>query len=123
MLPKMENINALRKFKTDFPKLSESTVRSFEKKYYEELSRHTKEELEASQRIHKYSRQTGGLLLLGEPDEMVKKYLLSLSKRGGVVNTTVANATAKALMNKYPHVVNQGDFDSSRLAKKTYFAE
>ena len=53
------NINALRKLKTDFPKLSESTVRSFKKKYYEELSRHTKEDLEASQRLRKYSRQAG----------------------------------------------------------------
>ena len=52
---------------------------------------------------------------------MVKKYLLSLSKRGGVVNKTVANATAKALMNKYPHVVDQGDFCSSRLLKKPIF--
>ena len=43
------DINALRKFKTEFPKLSESTVRTFKNNYYEELSRHAKEELEMSQ--------------------------------------------------------------------------
>ena len=94
--------------------ISQSTVQSFKKKYYEELSRHTKEELETSQRIRKYSKQTGRPLLLGELDEMVRKYLLSLSERGGVVNTTVANAAVKALMNKYPHVVGQVDVDLSR---------
>ena len=118
MLPKTEI--SKRKFKTDFPKLSESTVRTFKKKYYEELSRHTKEQLEASQRIQKYSTKTGRPLLLGELDEMVRKYLLSLSKKGGVVNTTVANATAKALMSKYPHAVGQVDIDSSRWTKSLF---
>ena len=51
---------------------------------------------------------------------MVKKYLLSLTKRGGVVNTTVANATAKALMSKYPHVVGEVDVDSLRWAKSLF---
>ena len=51
---------------------------------------------------------------------MVRKYLLSLSKRGGVVNTTVANAAAKALMSKYPHVVGQVDVDSSSWAKSLF---
>ena len=111
------NMNALTKFKTGFPKLNESAVRSFKKKYYEELGRHKKEEFEASQRICKYSRQTSRPALLGEVDEMVSKYLLSLSKSGGVVNTTVANATAKALMSKYPDVVGQVDVDSLRWAK------
>ena len=51
---------------------------------------------------------------------MVRKYLLTLSKRGGVINTTVVNATAKALMSKYPHVVGQIDVDSSRWAKSLF---
>ena len=51
---------------------------------------------------------------------MVRKYLLSLSKRGEVVNTTVANATAKALMSKYPHAVDQVDIDSSCWAKSLF---
>ena len=47
---------------------------------------------------------------------MMRKYLVSLRKRGGVVNTT-----AKALMRKYPHVVGQVDVDSSLWAKKLFF--
>ena len=108
------DINALRKSKTDFPILSKSTVRTFKKKYYEELSRLTKEELEV------YSRKTGRPLLLGHLDEMVRKYLLSPSKRGGVVNSTITNVTAKALMSKYPDVVSQVDVDSSRWAKSLF---
>ena len=77
------NINAVRKFKPDFPALGKSSVRSFKKKYYEELKYKTKEDLEASQSIPKYSQQTGRPHLLGDLDEMVKTYLLTLSKRGG----------------------------------------
>ena len=51
---------------------------------------------------------------------MVRKYLLALSKRGGMINTTVANATAKVLMSKYPHVVGQVDVDASRWAKSLF---
>lgn len=68
----------------------------------------------------KYSIQAGTPLLLGELDEMVRKYLLPMSKRGGSVNTTIANATAKALISKYPHVVDQVDVDSSRWAKNLF---
>ena len=114
------NINAVRKFKLDFPALGESSVRSFKTKYYEELKYKTKEDCEASQSIRKYSRQTGRPYLLGDLDEMVKTYLLTLSKRGGVINTTVANETAKALMSKYPHVVGEIDVDSSRWAKSLF---
>ena len=73
--------------------------------------------------IGKYAAENGRPgrpLLLGELDEMVRKYLLTLSKRGGVINTTVVNATAKALMSKYPHVVGQIDVDSSRWAKSLF---
>ena len=69
------------------------------------------------QNIRKYSRQIGRPLLLIELDKMVRKYLLSLSKGGPEVNTTEANATAKALMSKYPHVVGHINVDSSRWAK------
>ena len=73
-----------------------------------------------TQRIRKYSRQTDRPLLLGKLDEKVRKYLLSLNKRGGVGNTTVANPTAKALMSKYSRVVGQNDVDSPRWAKSLF---
>ena len=100
--------------------MSESTVWTFKKKYYELLREKSKEELDKSQSVPKYSWKTGRPFLLGELDEMVQKYLLTLTKRGGVINTTVANATAKALMSKYPHVVGQVDVDSSRWAKSLF---
>ena len=32
-----DNVNTIRKFKTEFPNLSENTVRTFTKRYYEEV--------------------------------------------------------------------------------------
>ena len=113
------NANALRKFQTHFPELKESTVRTFKKRYYEEV-RKGKEQLEKSQKIQKYRRKTGRPFLLGDLDEMVQQHLRSLSKRGSVINTTVANATARALIVKYPHVAGDVDVESSRWAKSLF---
>ena len=95
------NINTVRKFNPEFPSLSESTIRSFKKKYYEQLREKSEEELDKSQTFPRYSQKTDRPLLLGELDKMVRKYLLTLSKRGGVINTTVANATTKALPSRH----------------------
>lgn len=75
------NINTVRKFQIDFPNLSESTVRTFKKRYYEQLRGKSKEELDKSQSLKKYSRKTGRPYLWGEPDEMVRKYLLNSRKK------------------------------------------
>ena len=74
-----------------------------------------------TQRMRKCPRQLGRPLFLGELDEKVRKYLLSLSNRGGVGNTTVTNPTAKSLMSKYSRVVGQNDVESSRWAKSLFF--
>ena len=113
------NANTLRKFKTEFPILSESTARTFKKRYYEEV-RKWKEKLEESISITKYARKTGRPYLLGELDKMVQKHMRSLSKKGSVINTTVANATAKALISKYPYVAGDIDVDSSRWIKSLF---
>ena len=113
------NANTLRKFKTEFPILSESTARTFKKRYYEEV-RKWKEKLEESISISKYARKTGRPYLLGELDKMVQKHMRSLSKKGSVINTTVANATAKALISKYPYVAGDIDVDSSRWIKSLF---
>ena len=52
----------------------------------------------------------------------MRKYLLPLCKRGGVVNATVTNATAKALISNYYHVVGQVGVDSSRWEKNLFFS-
>ena len=113
------NANTLRKFKTEFPILSESTARTFKKRYYEEV-RKWKEKLEESISISKYARKTGRPYLLGELDKMVQKHMRSLSKKGSVINTTVANATAKAVISKYPYVAGDIDVDSSRWIKSLF---
>ena len=74
------NANTLRKFKTEFPNLSESTVRTFKKRYYEEV-RKCKEKLEESKSITNYARKIGRPCLLGELDEMVQRHIRSLSKK------------------------------------------
>ena len=51
---------------------------------------------------------------------MVRKRLIVLSKKGDVINTTVANATAEALMSKYPYVVGQVDVDAPGWAKSLF---
>ena len=50
---------------------------------------------------------------------MTQSYIKSLSNRGGGVNTVIANATAKALMKRYP-VVGEIDIDNSRWAKNLF---
>ena len=37
-----------------------------------------------------------------------------------IVNTVVANATAKALMKRYPNVVGETDVENSRWAKRLF---
>jgi len=113
------NTVAVKKFNTEFPAHKESTVRTFKKRYYEEI-RKSKEKLEESKKIQKYRRKTERPYLLGSLDEMVQQHLRSLSKKGSVINTTLANATAKVLIIKYPNVAGDIDVDSSRWAKSLF---
>ena len=92
------NTAAVRKFKSKFSHLNESTVRSFKKKVEDEIKKASKERREPKQQISKYSSPTGRPLLLGDLDRMVPSYLRALSNRDGVINTTIANATANALI-------------------------
>ena len=82
--------------------------------------RKCKEKLEESKSITKYERKTERSYLLGKLDEMVQKYIRSLSKKGSVINSTVANTTAKALISKYPYVAGDIDVNSSRWAKSLF---
>ena len=63
----------------------------------------------------------GRPLLLGKLDETVKNFLIALRKKGGVVNTVVANATAKALISKSDDEhLRLIDLDSSSRAKSLF---
>ena len=65
--------------------------------------------------ISKYSSPTGRPLMLRELDSMIQSYIKSV-----IANTVIANATAKALMKKYPNVVGEIGVDHSRWAKSLY---
>ena len=63
----------------------------------------------------------GRPLLLGNLDETVKKFLIALRKKGGVINTVVANATAKALISKSENEhLKAIDLKSSSWAKSLF---
>ena len=86
---------AVKKFQSIHPKLNESTVRAFRAKYHGILKKSC-----ANTQKKITSLKRGRPLLLGSLDEIVKQFLLTLRKIGGVVNTVIANATAKALIDK-----------------------
>ena len=89
-------MSAVKKFKHAYPKLKESTVRTFRDKYV--LSLKSSNSVVSTKKITSLKR--GRPLMLGQLDEKVKKFLIALRHKGGVVNTVVANATAKALIEK-----------------------
>ena len=85
------------KFKKTHPQLKESTVRTFREKYHSSLKAK-----KAGTTITKKlpSLKRGRPLLLGNIDEKVKNFQTALRQKGGVVNAVVANATAKALIER-----------------------
>ena len=51
---------------------------------------------------------------------MFQKHIHSLSKKGCLIKTIVANATTKDLISKYPYVAGDTDVNSSRWAKSLF---
>ena len=99
-----ENGNAATfcKFKAEFPRLNESTVREFKKRYKLRLQTLRGE---VTKLVPRYSFQTGRPLLLQDLDGIVQTFIKQLSNRGGVVNRAIANATAEALLTRYSNIV------------------
>ena len=91
---------ALRKYKLKFPGLKESTIRSFKTRVIKEIKDASKEQQEVTQSLKKYSKPTGRPLLLGELDAMVQSYIKAVSSRGALVNSSLAIAAGKALIQK-----------------------
>lgn len=102
-------IAALRKFKSDYPNLNESTIRSFKTKYQDDLKKAEREKREPNKTIEKYSSRTGRPLLLGELDSMVQTYLIAQSKKGCVINKSIADATTRALISRCPNITGNID--------------
>ena len=114
------NSAALRKFRSRFPGLKESTIRSFKARVVKEVKDASKEKRSVLQSLRKYSLRTGRPLMLGETDQMVQTYIKAVSSRGVLVTRTLANAAAKALMARYPNFVGNIDVDSSSWAKSLF---
>ena len=110
---------AVRKFKSQFPKLNESTVRSLRQKYQSELTRSKQKDTILEPCIPK--EPTGPPLLLGNKiDAMVQKYVIASSNRGNVISRSIATSTAKALIPRNLGYVRQADLHSSSWAQSLF---
>ena len=85
-----------------------------------EITDASKEKRAVVQRLPKYSLKTGRPLLLGDIDQMVQTYIKSVSLRGGLIMSTLANAAAKGLMARYPNMITNIDIHSSSWAKSLF---
>ena len=110
----------VHKFKSQFPKQKESTVRSLQQKYQSELKRSKKKDTILEPRIPK--ERTGRLLLGNKIDAMVQKYIIASGNCGNVISRLIATSTAKALISQNPGYIGQIDLESSS-GHKVYFVE
>ena len=113
-------VAAVRKFKRKFQNLNESTVQSFQKKVEAELKKASKEKREPSKVIVKFLSPTGCPLMLGQLISMVQIYLIAQSRRGCVINTSIANVTARALIQGFPQTVGNIDLQSTAWTRSLF---
>ena len=114
------NSAALRIYKLKFPRLKESTIRSFKARAIKEIKDASKEQREVTQSPKKYSKPTGSPLLIGELDAMVQSYIQAVSSRCTLVNSSLGITARKALIQKYPNAARNIDIDSSRWTKSLF---
>ena len=62
----------------------------------------------------------GRLLLLGMLDQMVQSYIMANSKRDVVITRSMAVATARALLKRYPNMVGSLDIENLHLAQNSF---
>ena len=89
-----------RKWTKTYPNLNESTVHGFRKRYQAQIkdAHHKKKSLKKVI----VNKLRGCPCLLGDKiDPLVQNYLMATRYKGGVVNSLVAIATAKALLKRY----------------------
>ena len=111
--------DAARKFTTKQNPLNESTVRRFFNLYKKELEQASKEKREIKNPLKCLPR--GRPLLLGSLEEMVQRYLLGTRRKGGLISSAIAIATAKALIARYPEYnLGQINLDSSSRTKSLF---
>jgi len=91
---------AARKFKYRFPRINESTVREFMKKYREKLQLGGEDAINTDKELGGDIRRGRPLLLGPLIDEDVRKFISALRYRGGQVSFSIAIAVAKALIER-----------------------
>ena len=114
------NSATVRIYKLKFPGLKESTIRSFKTRVIKEIKDASKEQREVTQSLKKYPKPTRRPLLLGELDAMVQSYIQAVNSRGTLVNSSLAIAVCKALIQKCLHAVGNIDIDSSSWTKSLF---
>ena len=105
---------ALKKFKEQFPGLSEPTVRNFKKKFESR-----KRKLDLNDELTEIpSCKRGRKLVLGEKlDSDVQAYLRELRNNGGIINSTIVLAVGNGTLlahDKTRHVDYGGDVNLTR---------
>ena len=91
----------VRRQKKIYPHINESTVRGFKKRYETQIKDEIRKK--KSRKTVIVNKLRGHPCLPGNKiDPLVQKYLKATRYKGGVVNTKVAIATAKALIKRYP---------------------
>ena len=107
---------AVRKFRPDFPKINESTIREFKKKYEEELKLAKQQNWEVITELS--TEKQGRPLLLGTKiDSLVQRHIRAASNRGTVVTRSIAESAAKSLMIRHPSKVGKINLNDSKYGK------
>ena len=110
--------SATRKWKKKYSNLTESTVRGFRKRYIEEINLARRRNTSPKKVI--VNKLRGRPCMLGELDPLVQNYLKATRYKGGVVNSMVAIATAKALVKRYPILQKDGLLIEKSWAKSLF---
>lgn len=90
----------LREYRQKFPRINESTLRSFKKRYECHLSKHDLRKISPTKKL--INKKHGRPLMLGQLDKLAQSFMRATRYKGGVVSTTVALAAARTLVNRYP---------------------
>ena len=107
---------AVRKFRPDFPKIKESTIREFKKKCEEEFKLAKQQIREV--RTELSTEKQGRPLLLGTKiDTLVQRYIRAASNRGAIITRSIVKSAAKALLIRYPNEIGKINLDDSEYGK------
>ena len=92
-----------RKWKKTYPNLNESTVRGFKKRYEAHINDADRKK-KSPKKVIVNKLQGRPCLLCDKIHPLVQNYLKATRHKGGVVNSLVEIATAKALLKRYPRL-------------------